>query len=51
MKSQRLLLVVVLPALLAVSAVAQARPQGATKGAGQNGPTWTETFEGSGNSD
>jgi hypothetical protein len=43
--------VVVLPALLALSAVAQARPQGATKGAGQNGFTWTETYEGSGNTD
>jgi hypothetical protein len=31
--------------------VAQARPQRATKGAGQNGFTWTETYEGSGNSD
>jgi hypothetical protein len=51
MKSRCLLLVIVVPALLAVSAVAQARPQGATKGAGQNGLTWTETYEGSGNSD
>jgi hypothetical protein len=51
MKSRYLLLVVVLPAFLAVSAAAQARPQGTTKGAGQNGLTWTETFEGSGNSD
>jgi hypothetical protein len=50
-RSRCLLLVVVLPALLAVSAVAQARPQGATKGAGQNGFTWTETYEGSGNTD
>ena len=31
--------------------MAQARPQGATKGAGQNGFTWTETYEGSGNTD
>ena len=46
-----LLLVVVLPFLLAVSAVAQVRPQGATKGVEQNGFTWTETYEGSGNSD
>jgi hypothetical protein len=44
------MLVVVLPALLAVS-VAQARPQGATKGAGENGFTWIETYEGSGNTD
>jgi hypothetical protein len=43
-------LVVLLPALLAVSAVAQARPQ-ATKGAEQNGFTWSETYEGSGNTD
>jgi hypothetical protein len=50
-KSRYLLLVVVLPALLAVSVAAQARPQGATKGAGQNGLSWTETFEGSGNTD
>ena len=50
-RSRCLLLVVVLPALLAVSAVAQARPQGAAKAAGQNGFTWTETYEGSGNTD
>jgi hypothetical protein len=50
-RSRCLLSVVVLPALLALSAVAQARPQGATKGAGQNGFTWTETDEGSGNTD
>ena len=50
--SRCLLLVVVLPALLAVSALAQARPtQGATKGVAQNGFTWTETYEGSGNTD
>ncbi len=46
-----LLLVVVLPALLAVSAVAQARPQGTSNGVEQNGFTWTETYEGNGNSD
>lgn len=46
-----LLLVVVLPALLAVSAVAQARRQGGAKGTGQNGFTWAETYEGSGNTD
>jgi hypothetical protein len=51
MKSRCLSSVVVLPALLAVSVVAQARPQAATKGAGQNGFTWTETYEGSGNTD
>lgn len=52
MKSlSRCLLLVGFPFLLAVSAVAQARPQGATKGAGQNGFTWTETYEGSGNTD
>src|SRR6266478_723337 len=50
-RSRCLLSVVVLPSLLAVSAVAQARAQGATKGAGQNGFTWTETYEGSGNTD
>src|SRR5579864_322376 len=50
-RSRCLLLVVVLPALLALSAVAQARPQAATNGAGQNGFTWTETYEGSGNTD
>src|SRR5215472_7236831 len=44
-----LLVVVVLPFLLAMSAVAQARPQGATKGVEQNGFTWAETYEGSGN--
>jgi len=46
-----LLLVGVLPFLLAVSAVAQARPQGTTKAVEQNGLTWTETYEGSGNTD
>jgi hypothetical protein len=45
------LLVFVLPFLLAVSALSQARPQGATKGVEQNGFTWTETYEGSGNTD
>src|SRR4029077_13086289 len=50
--SRCLFLVVVLPALLAVSALAQARPtQGAAKDAEQNGFTWTETYEGSGNTD
>jgi hypothetical protein len=49
---QSLLLVVVLPFLLAVSAASQAIPQGATKGGvEQKGFTWTETYEGSGNSD
>src|SRR6185369_18043306 len=48
--SRCLLLVVVLPALLAIS-VAQARPQGTSSGAEQNGFTWTETYEGSGDSD
>jgi hypothetical protein len=46
------LLVVALPFLLAVSAVSQAMPQGAAKGGvEQQGLTWTETYEGSGNSD
>src|SRR6185312_9013957 len=49
--SRCLLLVFVLTAVLAVSAVAQARPQGTNNGVEQNGFTWTETFEGSGNSD
>ena len=46
-----LLVVVVLPFLIAISAVAQARPQGTTKGDEQNGFTWAETYEGSGNTD
>jgi hypothetical protein len=50
-RSQRLL-VVALPFLLAVSAASQAIPQGAAKGSvEQQGFTWTETYEGSGNSD
>jgi len=49
---QSLLLLVVLPFLLAVSAASQAMPQGKTKGGvEQQGFTWTETYEGSGNSD
>ena len=51
MKSRSRYMVVVLPFLLAVCAVAQARSQGATKGAEQYGFTWTETYEGSGNTD
>jgi hypothetical protein len=51
-RSQCLLLVVVLPFLLAVSAASQAMPQGKTKGGVERqGFTWTETYEGSGNSD
>ena len=51
-RSQCLLLVVVPPFLLAVSAASQAMPQGKTKGGvEQHGFTWTETYEGSGNSD
>jgi hypothetical protein len=51
-RSQYLLLVVVLPFLLAVSAASQAMPQGKTKGGVERqGFTWTETYEGSGNSD
>jgi len=47
-----LLLVVAPPFLLAVSAASQAMPQGKTKGGvEQQGFTWTETYEGSGNSD
>ena len=46
------LLVVVLPFLPAVLAASQAMPQGKTKGGvEQQGFTWTETYEGSGNSD
>ena len=38
--------------LLALSATSQAMPQGTTKrGVEQQGFTWTETYEGSGNSD
>jgi len=52
MKSRsQCLLSVALPFLLAISAVAQARSQGAAKDVDQNGFTWTETYEGSGNSD
>ena len=51
-RSQCPLQVVVLPFLLAVSAMAQAQPQGTTKAAvEQKGFTWTETYEGSGNTD
>lgn len=50
-RSRCLSSVVLLPALLAVSVVAQARPQAAINSAGQNGFTWTETYEGSGNTD
>jgi hypothetical protein len=51
-RSLCLLLVVAFPFLLAVSAAAQAQPQGTTKGAvAQKGLTWTETYEGSGNTD
>jgi hypothetical protein len=50
-RSQCLLLIVVVQFLLAISALAQARPQGTTNGVEQNGFAWTETFEGSGNTD
>jgi hypothetical protein len=51
-RSRCLLLVAAFPFLLAVSAAAQAHPQGTTKGAAaQKGVTWTETYEGSGNTD
>lgn len=43
---------VISPFLLAVAAVSQAMPQGTAKGGFEhNGFTWTETYEGSGNSD
>lgn len=47
---QSMLVAVVSPFLLAISAAAQAPPQGTTK-IDQEGFTWTETFEGSGNTD
>lgn len=47
---QSMLVAVVSPFLLALSAAAQAPPQGTTK-IDQEGFTWTETFEGSGNTD
>src|SRR5215471_2824083 len=51
-RSQCLLLILVLPFFLAVSAASQAMPQGTGKGSvEQQGFTWTETYEGSGNSD
>src|SRR6516162_8927964 len=51
-RSQCLLLVLVLPFLFTVSAVSQAMPKVASKdGDEQQGFTWTETYEGSGNSD
>jgi hypothetical protein len=44
--------VVVSPFLLATYLAGQAKPQGAAKGGvEQNGFTWTETYEGSGNTD
>lgn len=48
---QFLLAVVVSPLLLAVSAASQAMPQAGKGGVEQHGFTWTETYEGSGNSD
>ena len=51
-RAQSLLVAVVSPILFAAPAVCQAIPLGATKGGiEQNGFTWTETYEGSGNSD
>ena len=52
-RAQSILVAVVSPFLLVVSAVSQAMPQGAAAkdGVGQQGFTWTETYEGSGNSD
>lgn len=50
--TQSLLVAVVSPILLAVSALSQAIPQGMRKGGvEEQGFTWTETYEGSGNSD
>src|SRR5215467_14491538 len=49
---QWLLLVLVFPFFLALSSESQAVPLGAGKGGSeQQGVTWTETYEGSGNSD
>ena len=51
-RAQSILAAVVSPFLLAVAAVSQAMPQGTAKGGIEhNGFTWTETYEGSGNSD
>src|SRR5215471_1430227 len=51
-RSRSLLVAVVSPFLLAVSALSQAMPQGAGKGSvEQQGLTWMETYEGSSNSD
>jgi hypothetical protein len=50
--TQFLLVAVVLPFLLAASAASQALPQAAGRGGvEQQGYNWTETYEGSGNSD
>lgn len=49
--SQHLLWAVVLPFLVAISVVTQARSQGATKDDAQSGFTWTEAYVGSGNTD
>lgn len=51
-RAQFLLVAVVSPFLMTTPAVSQAGPKGATKGTGEpHGFTWTETYEGSGNSD
>jgi hypothetical protein len=51
-RAQSILAAVVSSFLLAVAAVSQAMPQGTAKGGvEQNGFTWTESYEGSGNSD
>jgi len=51
-RAQFLLVAIVSPFCLAIPAVSHAIPQGTTKtGAEQQGFTWTEAYEGSGNSD
>ena len=51
-RAQSIWVVVVTPFLLALSAMSQSVPQAAAKGGvQQTGFTWTETYEGSGNSD
>ena len=51
-RAQSFLVAAVSPFLLAVSALSQALPQGVGRGSTrQQGFTWTETYEGSGNSD
>jgi hypothetical protein len=50
-RAEFLWLALVWPLLLAVPALSQAMPQASKEGVEQRGFTWTETYEGSGNSD